>query len=373
MYDAAGKGRLHALKNDAGKQARYPGTSLADARRQALNLHHDPDALKPKPPSDTFAVVAQRYLASLDQRGVRTVAHMRGQLERYIFPLWANVEVSEIRRSQIMQLRDRIAAGDVAQPDRGWRKRTQLKGGERTADQLISTLRSIFNHHALRSDSFNNPIVRGMSIMPGGVRRTRILSDVEVAKLWEVTDISASAQMSPLDPVFCALVRFALLTGIRMGKITALRWSDIDRETGLLTLPVEHRAKPHVGKIVLPALAMQVLAGMRRLPGTDLVFTDDGHPFNKFARQKQVLDRALQFEKPFVIHDLRRTCRSVMSKVGVSTEIAELAIGHTRGGIIDVYDQHDFTAEKSEALARVADHIARVVGANVVALAAASR
>jgi integrase len=34
----------------------------------------------------------------------------------------------------------------------------------------------------------------------------------------------------------------------------------------------------------------------------------------------------------FALHDLRRTCRTLMSHLGVDHEIAELAIGHKRQG-----------------------------------------
>jgi integrase len=54
----------------------------------------------------------------------------------------------------------------------------------------------------------------------------RFLSENEEAKLTEV-----------LGPIYARWVRFAILTGLRRAEQFALRWSDVDLEGGLLTLP----------------------------------------------------------------------------------------------------------------------------------------
>ena len=49
-------------------------------------------------------------------------------------------------------------------------------------------------------------------------------------------------------------------------------------------------------------------------------------------------------------HDLRRTMRTGLSACKVRPDIAELSIGHTKRGIVAVYDQHGFEAERRAAL-----------------------
>jgi len=49
-------------------------------------------------------------------------------------------------------------------------------------------------------------------------------------------------------------------------------------------------------------------------------------------------------------HDLRRTARTGLTACGFPQEIAERVIGHAAQGIIDVYNQHDYDAEKRAAL-----------------------
>ena len=57
---------------------------------------------------------------------------------------------------------------------------------------------------------------------------------------------------------------------------------------------------------------------------------------------------------PWVIHDLRRTARSLMSKASVRADIAERVLGHAIPGVEGVYDRHGYRDEKADALRRLA-------------------
>ncbi|NCA72593.1 MAG: DUF4102 domain-containing protein [Sphingobacteriia bacterium] len=49
-------------------------------------------------------------------------------------------------------------------------------------------------------------------------------------------------------------------------------------------------------------------------------------------------------------HDLRRTCRTRLSEIGIAQEVAEKVIGHTAQGVVGVYDQHKYRHEIRAAL-----------------------
>ena len=53
---------------------------------------------------------------------------------------------------------------------------------------------------------------------------------------------------------------------------------------------------------------------------------------------------------PFTVHDLRRTARTKLSALKVSTEVAERCLGHKLPGIQGTYDIHDYYQERREAL-----------------------
>lgn len=52
----------------------------------------------------------------------------------------------------------------------------------------------------------------------------------------------------------------------------------------------------------------------------------------------------------FIPHDLRSTARSHLGALGVDLIIAERCLNHTLGGLIAVYDQHDYLSERRAAL-----------------------
>jgi integrase len=54
--------------------------------------------------------------------------------------------------------------------------------------------------------------------------------------------------------------------------------------------------------------------------------------------------------KGWRLHDLRRTARSLMSRAGVSSDIAERVLGHVIPGVAGVYDRHNYVPEKRDAL-----------------------
>ena len=61
------------------------------------------------------------------------------------------------------------------------------------------------------------------------------------------------------------------------------------------------------------------------------------------------------------LHDLRRTCRSGLGRLGVAPHVAELVIGHTRRGIEAVYDRYRYEPETAAALLLWSDHVLAVV------------
>jgi integrase len=110
----------------------------------------------------------------------------------------------------------------------------------------------------------------------------------------------------------------------------------------------------------------------------DYVFGQLGRvPFSGFSKCKQALDDRMKVHlgsdagwKPWVVHDLRRTARSLMSRAGIRPEIAERVLNHVIPGVQGVYDRHDYVAEKHVALEALDALIKRIIDptANVVDL-----
>jgi integrase len=94
-------------------------------------------------------------------------------------------------------------------------------------------------------------------------------------------------------------------------------------------------------------------------------------PLNSFSECKAEFDAGLSGMPPWVIHDLRRTARSLMSRANVRPDIAERVLGHAIPGVEGVYDRHHYADEKADALQRLASLVETIVNppeGNVVAL-----
>jgi integrase len=69
------------------------------------------------------------------------------------------------------------------------------------------------------------------------------------------------------------------------------------------------------------------------------------------------------------LHDLRRSTRTLLSRAGVSADIAEWCLGHALPGIRGTYDKHTYIPEMLqayEALATLIDNIVNDRGDRVV-------
>jgi integrase len=116
-------------------------------------------------------------------------------------------------------------------------------------------------------------------------------------------------------------------------------------------------------------LSGAALAIVNSRPRTgDFVF--NGHrPLVAFTLLKAKLDTA-SGTSGWVLHDIRRTARSLMSRAGVSSDIAELCLGHVLPGIRQVYDRHKYVEEKRIAFEKLATLVSGIVDPqeNVVAI-----
>jgi integrase len=122
----------------------------------------------------------------------------------------------------------------------------------------------------------------------------------------------------------------------------------------------------------LSAMAMQVLDKLPEVPGCPFYFTLDGkRPITAFDRHKKAFDAQLLVElqkqgsgaalEAYRIHDLRRTSRSLMSRAGIDSDLAERMLGHRIGGVRRVYDKFDFVPPMTAAFEVLARLIHQIV------------
>ena len=87
------------------------------------------------------------------------------------------------------------------------------------------------------------------------------------------------------------------------------------------------------GRLILPGKRPQAIGG--------------------YNKHKQAIDAASGVTG-WVIHDLRRTARSLLSRAGIPSDHAERCLGHVIGGVRGIYDRHEYLDEKARAFEALA-------------------
>jgi integrase len=335
-----------------------------------------------KKASDTFEVIAKKYLRrefgmkddgtfDFTQTKFRSGPNRRDMLKRSVFPTLGHRPIAEIKKSEIVELLDKLADGELS----GATRKGKKNGGPIAANRCLAIIRRIINWHAIRSneDDYRPPLLKGLT---WGVehKRKRILNDDELRIIWKTAD----EDISP----FGALIKFLLLTAARRNEAAEMPWSEINGTDWVLP---EKRNKVKLDLVrPLSKAAQAVLAAQPKIEGCKYVFTYGRGPFLGFSKQKRLFDEkvteALRKKDPkakplenWTLHDLRRTARTLMSRkvTGISPDHAERCLGHVIGGMRGVYDRYEFYDEKKhayEALARQIEFIINPPPANVAVL-----
>ena len=179
------------------------------------------------------------------------------------------------------------------------------------ANRTLSIINRIMNFHASRSNDFRSPIVRGMARAEQA--RSRILTDDELRAVWKATADY---------PVFGPLLRFILLTATRRNEAGLMRWSELTDRTWII--PAARYKSNHDHLVPLSSLALSQLPERNG----EFVFSRNGgvEAIGSYDWHKRVIDERSGV-RGWVIHDVRRTARSLLSRAGIPPDHAERCLG----------------------------------------------
>jgi integrase len=332
QYRLHGRSRRLTLKD---------GLTLKGARQEARKLlgevarGHDPlDERRKKEMAsvNTVAAIAAEYFKR-DGKKLRSANWQQVALTRLVFSRFGARQIGSIKRSEIVRLLDQI----------------EDDNGPVMADAVLAILRKLFGWHASRSDDFNSPIVRGIRKQHSRAR-DRVLSDHELRQIWRATEPPT---------VFNALVRYLLLTATRRTEAARMTRAEISNGDWIIPAPRMKAGIEHV--VPLSRDAKALLAELPVIGTGEFVFTNDGQrPVGDFVKPRRDLDRRSGVSG-WRLHDLRRTARSLLSRGGVTPDVAERCLAHAIGGVRATYDRHSYHAEKKHAFEVLAAQIRLIV------------
>ena len=291
----------------------------------------------------TFAAMADEWLRRYVRRkGLRSetkTGEISRHLRKHVLPAFGDTPIKAITFAEVKALRDSVADNS----------------GTAEADWMMRVVRGVFkwfrDEHKPVGWHYDDVVPKGKK--HEGEERQRVLNVAEVRALWKAT-----ADLSPASAMF----RTLLLTGARLAKVQELRWDAV--RNGLWTFDTAPREKPNAGSLKLPELVLDTLRSQPRLADNPHVFVGvKGGFYQGVYDAKARLDERMAEHlglawrpadwqprrkrddgtweeagaRHWTIHDLRRTARTYMERLGVKEDIGEVVLGHKRKKIVRTY------------------------------------
>lgn len=329
----------------------YPQVSLADAAgnaatiKQGLKDNVDPLAEKARLTQKKFNTVddlAEDWLGDCTKR-LKHPKIPRQVYRDYISPSMGALPLDKVEPTDVRAVIARVAK----------------LGRKARANDVLMYCKQLFRHGVKLNAMSWNPASPFTIDDAGGAEesRDRALSLEELEQAFECLR-NNSDQFSRENYLAVALL---LMLGVRKMELVSAKWSEFDSANAVWHLPKD-RSKTEVAiTIPLPALALKYLKELYiRANGSEYLF-----PNRRAHKAKQrfphmspdTINTALkklftQDKMPvehFTIHDLRRTCRSLLASLRVPDHVAERCMNHKLKGVIGTYNRYDYLDERREA------------------------
>lgn len=314
---------------------RYSNVTRAEARKRAQRiLNAASDGLniaaekRAKSKMPRFGAIALEYLEKHAKPNKRKWKEDERLIHKELMPVWRRKLAHEIKRKDVLNVLDAIVE----------------RGSPIQANRVLALIRKIFNWAIGRDLVEVNPCAQVKKPSKEN-QREKVLDDEEIQALWQ-----AFGKQSLL---IGTMFKLRLLTAQRGGEIQSMRWEDIHLEGGWWTIPGEIAKNGLSHRVPLSPTVRRLLEELVAESGEqEWVFPSPkaagGHISNVQKAANRVKNLA-QIDN-FVLHDLRRTAATYMTRAKIPRLIVGKILNHVEPGITAVYDRNSYDAEKREAL-----------------------
>lgn len=301
----------------------------ADALRLTVNAQHTPKAI-------SLAALVEHYrqqeLSDSEEREGKAYSTKQAYqiyLKRWILPHWAKTSLADVKTVAV----------------EAWLKTLPLAKGSKA--KIRNIMSALFNHARRYEWTDRNPIAL--------VRQS--------AKRECVPDVLTEQELQALIPQLSARDRVLVLldacTGLRVGELLGLKWSDVDFETGQLyvTRSIVHQVvgdcKTEASQKPVPLdsfLAYELLGWRRQSPynqDSDWVFasplTHGLQPYWPESLMKRGIRLAAKragITKHLSWHTFRRSYSTLLKANGEDIKTVQELLRHANSRItLDIYTQ----------------------------------
>jgi integrase len=332
-----------------------PGKAYAGAKdiMAKVRLGRDPAAEREHERArelETFGAVLPRYL---EHKKARLKPRSYEEAERHLMK-----HCKPFHRRPVASLDRRTIGALLAE--------IVKHSGPSAANQVRANLSAFFMWLAREGYLDTNPVAFTNKTVENGARE-HMPSDSDLRTIWQALDPEGQ---------YGVIVKLLMLTGTRRDEIGGLRWSEVDLDEAVITLPPARTKNKREHVIPLAPAALALLAAQPRRTGAggaprDHVFGNGGagYGFRDWSGSKRKLDaqidQAGQEVAPWVLHDFRRSLSTSMhERFNVAPHVVEVLLGHIGGhksGVAGIYNKALYLPERRRALERWGAHLTELI------------
>ncbi|MFI5323998.1 MAG: tyrosine-type recombinase/integrase [Thermodesulfobacteriota bacterium] len=245
------------------------------------------------------------------------VKHMRDTVQRRS---WSRYEYS---LNRLIELYGDKKLSEISPKDIDDFKEIRLRDAKpATVNRELSTLRQIYNLAKRWRKFFGENPVSIAGLLPEENIQERILTLEEEEKLLSFSN-------DHLKPIIIT----ALSTGMRKSEILTLRWTNIDLESGVITIEQTNTKNKKMRRVPISSSLRTLLIELKlKGGGNEFVFLSlAGTPYKNHESLKGAFERVCEKAgiAGFRFHDLRHTAATRMIERGASIVAVSKILGHS--------------------------------------------
>lgn len=336
----------------------FPDVTLADARRRAREEREKVD--KGIDPIDERKAATSRLRAehakaiTFKASALAYIeAHEAGWRNAKHAEQWRNTLASTYPAIGALQVRDVGLQQVLAVLNPIWKTKTE------TASRLRGRIESVLDWATARGyrEGLNPARWKGHldHLLPAPGKITRVGHHSAVA-VGEIGRFMSDLRVQP--GVGARALEFVILTAARSGEVRGAKWSEIDLEAAMWTVPGERMKAGKEHRVPLSEAALEVLRAQPRFEGAELVFPA---PRGGLLSDMTLVAVMRRMQVKAVPHGFRSTFRDWCSeRTNYPREVAEMALAHTIGDKVEAaYRRGDLFDKRRRLMADWATFVAQ--------------
>lgn len=263
----------------------------------------------------TFKQAAEAYIKAHRSgwSNIKHAAQWTATLETYAYPMFGELAVSRVDVGLVLKALEPI-----------WTTKPE------TATRVRGRIESILDWAAARGYRQGDNPARWRGHLDKLLPARSKVAKVQHHPALPYGEIGGFiANVRAMEGVSPKALEFAILTATRTGETVGTRWSEIDTDNALWTIPAGRMKAKKEHRVPLSDRALEILASLPREKGVDYVFLGDkkGQPLSNMSL---LMTLRRMKRDDLTTHGFRSTFRDwAAEQTAYPNELLEMALAHT--------------------------------------------